>query len=139
MTVILTFCIVAWGGSAYLLIHLLVMVLTTIAGIWLFADQHRFEATEWTRQAQWTAIRASLSGSSYLKLPALLQWFTGNIGFHHVHHLLPRVPNYRLQDCHDVLEGRQTDIQTLSFGAALRAPSYALWDEAGQQMVPVPA
>src|SRR5260221_2042830 len=139
LAALLTVLILALGWQAVLLVHLPVMVIASIAGIWLFAVQHRFEATEWTRQAQWTAIRASLSGSSYLKLPALLQWFTGNIGFHHVHHLLPRVPNYRLQDCHDVLEGRQTDIQTLSFGAALRAPSYALWDEAGQQMVPFPA
>jgi omega-6 fatty acid desaturase (delta-12 desaturase) len=129
----------AFGWQAVLLVHLSIMIPASIAGVWLFSVQHRFEAGEWLRQADWTAIQASLGGSSYLKLPRLLQWFTGNIGFHHIHHLLPRVPNYRLEACHDVLQARETTIKVLTLGAALQAPRFVLWDEAGQQMIRFPA
>jgi omega-6 fatty acid desaturase (delta-12 desaturase) len=130
--------ILVFGWRAVLLVHLSIMVPASIAGVWLFSVQHRFEAGEWLRQEQWTAIRASLGGSSYLKLPRLLQWFTGNIGFHHIHHLLPRVPNYRLQACHDALQARDIKVKILTLGAALRAPRFVLWDEARQQMIQFP-
>jgi hypothetical protein len=84
------------------------------------------EATEWIRQSRWRAIGASLKGSPYLKLPDLLRWFSGNIGFHHVHHLLPRVPNYRLQACHEPLQARTDSICVLTLADVLRVPSFAL-------------
>ncbi len=126
------------GWKPVLLVQLPVMVIASIAGVWLFSVQHRFEESEWFRQADWTPVRAALNGSSYLKLPAVLQWFTGNIGFHHVHHLLPRVPNYRLEACHDVLLARGTPIRMLTLAEAVRAPGFALWDESNARMVPFP-
>jgi acyl-lipid omega-6 desaturase (Delta-12 desaturase) len=126
------------GWKPVLLVQLPVMLFASIAGVWLFSVQHRFEDAEWLRQAEWTPMRAALNGSSYLKLPHAMQWFTGNIGFHHVHHLLPRVPNYRLEACHDALLANGGPVRTLTFGDALRAPSFALWDEARGLMIPFP-
>jgi omega-6 fatty acid desaturase (delta-12 desaturase) len=76
------------------------MIVTSIIGVWLFAVQHRFDDALWARQREWHFAKAALEGSSYLKLPRLLQWFTGNIGFHNVHHFAPRIPNYRLEHCY---------------------------------------
>ncbi len=88
------------GWEPVLLVQLPVIIMASIIGVWLFSVQHRFEHSLWARQAEWTAAGAALHGSSWLRLPKVLQWFTGNIGFHHVHHLVPRVPNYRLQAAH---------------------------------------
>ena len=126
------------GWKSVVLVQLLIMLFASIIGAWLFSVQHRFEDAEWLRQTQWTPVRASLNGSSYLKLPRVLQWFSGNIGFHHVHHLVPRVPNYRLEACHKALLARGETVRTLSLADALRAPSLALWDEAESRMVPFP-
>ncbi len=126
------------GWKQVLLVQLPVVVFASIAGVWLFSVQHRFEDSEWLRQEQWTALRASLNGSSYLQLPRVLQWLTGNIGFHHVHHLMPRVPNYRLQACHEALLALGGNVRTLTLADALRAPSFALWDENHGRMVPFP-
>lgn len=128
--------LLGWGSVA--LVELSTVTIASICGVWLFNVQHRFEDTEWLRQPQWTRMRAALNGSSYLRLPRVLQWFSGNIGFHHVHHLLPRVPNYRLQACHEALLARVGAIRTLTLFEALRAPSFALWDEANARMVPFP-
>lgn len=130
--------VVLFGWRAVLLVQLPIIAIASIVGVWLFSVQHRFETAEWVRQAEWTPVRASLNGSSHLKLPHILQWFTGNIGFHHIHHLLPRVPNYRLEACHRALVARGNVVQTLSLSAALRAPSYALWDEARGRMTRFP-
>jgi acyl-lipid omega-6 desaturase (Delta-12 desaturase) len=83
-------------------------------------------------------VRASLAGSSYLKLPRVLQWFTGNIGFHHIHHLASRVPNYRLQECHEAVPAVASMVTTLTLREALAAPSFALWDEELGRMVRFP-
>ena len=89
------------GFKAVLLVHLPVIMLSGAAGIWLFYVQHQFEESYWTEPQGWDYAEAAIRGSSYLKLPRVLQWFTGNIGLHHVHHLSPRIPNYALQRCHD--------------------------------------
>lgn len=125
------------GFHAVLAIQLPVMVVAATVGVWLFSVQHRFEGTAWLRQRDWTAVGAALDGSSYLRLPRLLQWFTGNIGFHHVHHLNPQVPNYRLQDCHEAVPSLRA-LPGLSLGAALRGCVLALWDEEGGRMVRFP-
>ncbi len=130
--------VVLFGWKTVLLVHLPIVALASIAGVWLFSVQHRFETAEWVREPQWTSLRAALNGSSYLRLPRILQWFSGNIGFHHIHHLAPRVPNYRLEACHAVLVAQSVPVQTLTLGKALHAPSYALWDEAGGRMVRFP-
>jgi omega-6 fatty acid desaturase (delta-12 desaturase) len=126
------------GWWPVLLVQLPIMVVASIVGVWLFSVQHRFEDSMWTRQADWTPAGAALHGSSWLRLPLVLQWFTGNIGFHHVHHLMPRVPNYRLQACHRAEPAFAAHVTGLTLWQALRAPSYTLWDEVGGRMVRFP-
>lgn len=91
----------ALGWQAFLAIQLPLVLLGGAAGIWLFYVQHQFEDAYWTRSDDWSFLDAALQGSSYLKLPRVLQFFSGNIGLHHVHHLNPRIPNYNLQRAHD--------------------------------------
>lgn len=127
----------AFGVWPVVLVQLPIMLLASIVGVWLFSVQHRFEAAQWARQAQWNPVQASLEGSSYLRLPLVLQWFTGNIGFHHIHHLSAKVPNYRLQTCHEA-RPELGCVTTLTFREALLAPSFALWDEANGRMTRFP-
>ncbi len=129
--------VLAFGFGTVALVQFPIILIASIIGVWLFSVQHRFEAAQWARQAEWNPVNASLDGSSYLRLPRVLQWFTGNIGFHHIHHLSAKVPNYRLQTCHEARPelGRVT---TLTFGEALLAPSFALWDEAAGRMTRFP-
>lgn len=87
------------GLKAYLIIQLPVIIFSHILGLWLFYIQHQFEGVSWYRSSNGDYKTAAIDGSSFLKLPAVLQWFTGNIGFHHLHHLSPRIPNYNLARC----------------------------------------
>ncbi len=137
LLVVLATLIFAFGIRRVMLVQLPIIALTSIIGAWLFTVQHRFEAAQWHRQDRWNPVQAALEGSSYLKLPRLLQWCTGSIGFHHVHHLAPRVPNYRLQACHQAQPGLAA-VTTLSLREALSAPGYLLWDEAKLCMTRVP-
>ncbi len=123
------------GAAPVALVQLPTMALAAILGVWLFSVQHRFEQAVWLREENWSAVGAALFGSSYLKLPRVLQWFSGNIGFHHIHHLLPRVPNYRLEECHNVCARLVPGTTTLTLRQAFRAPGYALWDEERGRMV----
>lgn len=137
-----TACVVAiilvmgWtiGFGAVALVQLPVMVIAAIIGVWLFSVQHRFENAAWLRNAEWSMRAAALRGSSFLRLPRVLQWFTGNIGFHHIHHLNTRIPNYRLEACHAELPGKDS-VPALTLGAALGSYRFALWDEARGKMV----
>ncbi len=127
-----------FGVKTVLLVHLPAMLLASITGIWLFSVQHRFEEAQWARKADWNTAEAALHGTSYLHLPRVLQWFSGNIGLHHVHHLNPNIPNYHLQACHDqctVMTGAATK---LTLRQALQASRFALWDETHSRMVPFP-
>ncbi|QQS11505.1 MAG: fatty acid desaturase [Rhodospirillales bacterium] len=124
----------ALGFGAMAQVQLPIMAFAAIIGVWLFSVQHRFDGARWFTRDTWAATPASLRGTSYLRLPAVLRWFTGNIGFHHVHHLDPRIPNYRLAACH----AGNADLQrvpTLSIGDGLRAAAYWLWDEAEGRMI----
>jgi acyl-lipid omega-6 desaturase (Delta-12 desaturase) len=125
------------GWQPVLLVQLPVIAMASIIGVWLFAVQHRFEHSLWLRQTDWTAAGAAMHGSSWLRLPKVLQWFTGNIGFHHVHHLMPRVPNYRLQAAHRAGPAFAT-VTGLTLWQALRAPRFTLWDEARGVMIRFP-
>ena len=122
------------GFSAVLAVQLPIVIVTTIVGVWLFSVQHRFDGAQWLRGDEWNFQAAAISGSSYLKLPKLLQFVTGNIGFHHIHHLAPRVPNYRLEACH-----RSAPIlcvqSPLTIRTALAACRLNLWDEAKKKLV----
>ncbi len=133
--VIFTTLVLSLGFGTVALVQLPAMALAAIIGIWLFSVQHRFEAAIWSHQAHWNAADAAVQGSSHLALPRILQWFSGNIGFHHIHHLTPRVPNYRLEECHRACRTLIPGVASLSLLQALRAPAYALWDEAAGRMV----
>lgn len=123
------------GFGNLIVVSVPIMVLASIIGVWLFGVQHRFEGVHWARHDEWNATDAALRGSSYLRLPRVLQWFTGNIGLHHLHHLNPRIPNYRLQECHDAIP-RLRQVKTLTFWEALlSAPRFMLWDEDRRAMV----
>jgi omega-6 fatty acid desaturase (delta-12 desaturase) len=132
---ILAALMVLFGVWTVLLVQLPIMAIASIVGVWLFAVQHKFDDALWSRQEEWTTTSAALQGSSYLRLPRVLQWFTGNIGFHHLHHLAPRMPNYRLSACHRACPEISGQARPLSLWEALRAPGYALWDEARGRMV----
>lgn len=124
----------AWGWKALLLVYLPVYYIAAAAGIWLFYVQHQFEDAYWEEKEDWDYATAALRGSSHLRLHPVLQWFTGNIGLHHVHHLAPRIPNYRLQRCHDSAPVmQQAPVVTLKSGAS--ALRLALWDEDQKRMV----
>lgn len=116
------------GLRQMLLVQVPIMIVASIIGVWLFSIQHRFEGALWVRQSAWNATSASLGGASFLYLPKVLQWFTGNIGFHHIHHLNPRVPNYRLQECHEAVP-LLASVPTLGLAAGIRSLHLALWDE----------
>jgi omega-6 fatty acid desaturase (delta-12 desaturase) len=90
-----------YGFGSYLFIQAVAWMVAGAAGIWLFYVQHQFEDVYWERGENWDYVAAALQGSSFYKLPRMLQWFSGNIGFHHIHHLSPRIPNYYLQKCHE--------------------------------------
>jgi len=120
-------CLLA-GWQAVLLVQAPPLLLGGAAGVFLFYVQHQFEDTYWERRDDWSFAESALQGSSYLKLPQPLQFFTGNIGIHHVHHLNARIPNYNLQRAHDENEVFHA-VPTLSLWEAVRAVRLKLWDE----------
>lgn len=122
------------GFERVALVHIPIIVVASIIGVWLFSVQHRFERVQWLRQVNWSHERAAIDGSSFLDLPPVLRWFTGNIGFHHIHHLNPKVPNYRLRACHEANPELQV-APRLGLWAALGQWRFALWDEAQGRMV----
>jgi omega-6 fatty acid desaturase (delta-12 desaturase) len=126
--------VMLFGWRVVLLIHLPVMIVASILGVWLFSVQHRFETARWTERRDWRFVEAALHGSSWLRLPRPLQWLTGNIGFHHVHHLDPRVPNYRLREAHGVVQA-VCPVPPLGLRDGVRALSLTLWDEAAGRLV----
>jgi omega-6 fatty acid desaturase (delta-12 desaturase) len=122
------------GWRDFVLVEAPFLPLAGGAGIWLFYVQHQFDHTYWERTPEWSYDDAALRGSSYLKLPKVLQFFTGNIGLHHVHHLSAKIPNYNLQRVHD--EGVIFDnVPTISFWDGLRATRLKLWDEDAARLV----
>jgi omega-6 fatty acid desaturase (delta-12 desaturase) len=122
------------GWRAFLLIQAPAALIAGSAGIWLFYVQHQFEDTYWERNVEWTYADAALRGSSYLRLTPVLQFFTGNIGLHHVHHLNARIPNYNLQAAHDD-NPMFHSVPTLSAWDGVRAVRLKLWDEDARRLV----
>jgi len=122
------------GWSQFLLVQAPTVLLAGSAGIWLFYVQHQFEDAYWESADSWSYADAALRGSSYLKLPKVLQFFSGNIGLHHVHHLSARIPNYNLQRAHDE-NPIFHDVPTLSLRDGLRAVRLKLWDEERGRLV----
>ena len=122
------------GVKAYLLIQLPIIMIGGGAGIWLFYVQHQFEDVYWARQEHWDYQQAAIQGSSFYKLPKVLQWFSGNIGFHHVHHFSARIPNYNLELCHNELPAFR-NVKPLTLSASLKCIKYRLWDEENNRLV----
>ncbi|MBW4083364.1 fatty acid desaturase [Paenibacillus sp. S150] len=124
----------AMGWQAFLLVQLPVVFVSGFLGIWLFYVQHQFEDSYFEHEEEWSYVSAAVEGSSYYKLPKLLQWITGNIGFHHVHHLSPKVPNYNLERAHNASEPLQ-HATTITIGTSLKALHFRLWDEENKGFV----
>ena len=122
------------GWKSYILIQVPVLYIASVSGLWLFYVQHQFENVVWTNSEEWDYKTLALKGSSYYKLPKVLQWFTGNIGFHHIHHLSPRIPNYNLESCHRENPVFQEASQ-LSLISSLHTLRLRLWNEQLQKMV----
>jgi omega-6 fatty acid desaturase (delta-12 desaturase) len=124
----------AFGFKAYLIIQLTILVVAGSTGVWLFYVQHQFEGVYWERSEDWDYAEAALKGSSFYKLPKVLQWFSGNIGFHHIHHLSPRIPNYHLEKCHDAEPLFQT-VKPITLFASFKSFTFRLWDEQKRKLV----
>jgi omega-6 fatty acid desaturase (delta-12 desaturase) len=122
------------GVKALLLIQLPVAFVGGLGGIWMFYIQHQFEGTYWQRHEEWDYTTAAIRGSSYFKLPKVLQWFTGNIGFHHIHHLSSRIPNYALQRCMEENPVFQ-NVTTITLWGSLKSLRLNLWDEEQRQLI----
>jgi omega-6 fatty acid desaturase (delta-12 desaturase) len=123
------------GWRTVLLVHVPIVVLAGAAGIWLFYVQHQFEHAYWERQEKWSADEAAIQGSSFYDLPRWLHWWTGNIGFHHIHHLASKVPNYRLRECFESSALLQR-APRLRFWESFRCARLKLWDEEARRLVP---
>ena len=123
-----------FGFTTYLIIQLAIMMVAGPAGVWLFYVQHQFDGVYWARHSNWDYTKAALQGSSFYKLPKVLQWFSGNIGFHHVHHLSPRIPNYHLELCHKS-DPLFESVKPVTLLSSLKSFTFRLWDE--QLQIPV--
>jgi acyl-lipid omega-6 desaturase (Delta-12 desaturase) len=122
------------GWKAYLMIQLPLLWVAGAVGIWLFYVQHQFEETYWERDPEWNYVASALLGASFYKLPGPLQWFSGNIGYHHIHHLSPRIPNYELDKAHDNSALIQKWARQIDFGQGWRTIRLKVWDEAIRRM-----
>ena len=122
------------GFDKVVLIHLPVVVIAGSVGTWLFYVQHQYERTYWEHTPEWDYTLAAMHGSSFYRLPKLLQWFTGNIGFHHIHHLSPRIPNYKLEECHKDNPLLQR-VEQLTLWSSLQTVRLSLWDEQRRRLV----
>ena len=130
-------CILLIGWNTMLLVHVPVVAVAGAAGFWLFYVQHTFPRAYWARQAVWDFRQAAIAGSSYYDLPRLMHWFTGNIGYHHLHHLAPRIPNYRLRAAFES-SPRWRYAPTLTLRTSLECARMKLWDEERHCMVGFP-
>ena len=123
-----------FGLESYLMIQFIIMAVAGAAGVWLFYVQHQFEGVYWERNDEWDYVCAALQGSSFYKLPKVLQWFSGNIGFHHIHHLSSRIPNYHLERCHEA-EPLFQAVRPVTLMESLRSFTFRLWDEQRRRLV----
>jgi len=122
------------GLKAYLIIQLIILMVAGGAGVWMFYVQHQFEDVYWERGEDWSYVAAALQGSSFYKLPRILQWFSGNIGFHHIHHLSPRIPNYNLEKCHQA-DPLFQQVKPITLFSSFKSATYRLWDEKNKKLV----
>ncbi|HAQ20293.1 MAG TPA: fatty acid desaturase [Prolixibacteraceae bacterium] len=122
------------GFSTFVVIQLSILYIAAVSGLWLFYLQHQYEDVTWYRSKDWNYRIVALEGSSFVKFPKILQWFSGNIGFHHIHHLNARIPNYYLSKCYrenTILK----EVKPVTFMMSLKSLRLRLWDEQIQKMV----
>lgn len=124
----------ALGVEAFLLVQGPIFLISGSLGIWLFYVQHTFEDSYFEENEDWDYVKAAVEGSSFYKLPKILQWLTGNIGFHHVHHLSPRVPNYKLEEVHNNTKPLQ-NVPTITLVTSLKSLKFRLWDAQNKRLV----
>ncbi len=126
--------VLLFGLLPYVILQVFVMAVAGSMGTWLFYVQHQFEGVHWERGDQWDFADAALKGSSFYRLPRVLQWFSGNIGYHHIHHLSPRIPNYNLERCHDA-ETLFNEVPSVTLWESFRTLRFRLWDEEGRRLI----
>ncbi|WP_457098043.1 fatty acid desaturase [Lysobacter sp. P5_B9] len=124
----------ALGWKAVLLVHLPIVLIAGAAGVWLFYVQHTFEDAYWSRKEDWDSSQAAIAGSSYYDLPRVVHWFTGNIGYHHIHHLASRIPNYRLREAFESSPLLQA-APRITLWTSLKSARLKLWCEETRRMV----
>ncbi|WP_286230062.1 fatty acid desaturase [Neobacillus mesonae] len=124
----------AIGWQSFLFVQGTIFMISGAAGIWLFYVQHTFEDSYFEEDKDWEYVKAAVEGSSFYKLPKILQWVTGNIGFHHVHHLSPRVPNYKLEEAHNNTLPLK-NVPTITLATSLKSLRFRLWDEKNKNFV----
>jgi omega-6 fatty acid desaturase (delta-12 desaturase) len=122
------------GISVYLKVLLPIAIITYTSGTWLFYVQHQFKKVYWSSSENWDPVKAALNGSSFYKLPGVLRWFSGNIGYHHIHHLSPKIPNYNLKKCYKSIPEVQL-VKPLTILSSLKSLFLSLWDEQTKEMV----
>jgi omega-6 fatty acid desaturase (delta-12 desaturase) len=123
-----------FGVRDYLIIQAIILAVAGGSGVWLFYVQHQFEGVYWERGDDWDYTEAALKGSSFYKLPKILQWFSGNIGFHHIHHLSSRIPNYNLERCHRA-DPLFQQVPPITLFPSLKSLTFRLWDESNRKLV----
>ncbi len=133
VSIVVIYGLLIWaiGWQAFLIIQLPILFIAGSLGIWLFYVQHQFEDSYFEEESEWDFVKAAVDGSSYYKLPKILQWLTGNIGYHHVHHLSPRVPNYNLEEAHESTPPLQ-QATTITLATSLKSIHFRLYDEASK-------
>jgi len=124
----------AFGFKTYILVQLPVLLIAATFGVWLFYVQHQFQGVYWARHNEWDPWKAALQGASFYRLPKMLQWLTGNIGLHHVHHARPGIPNYLLQQCYDEIAELRA-VKPLTIRNSLNCVRLNLYDEKGKKLV----
>jgi acyl-lipid omega-6 desaturase (Delta-12 desaturase) len=122
------------GWQSFLIVQGSIFMISGAAGVWLFYVQHTFEDSYFEEDKEWEYVKAAVEGSSFYKLPKVLQFLTGNIGYHHIHHLSPRVPNYRLEEIHNNIPELQ-HVPTISLATSLKSLRFRLWDEERKNFV----
>ena len=131
---VVTLLIARMGLKEYLMIQAPIMLLGGAIAVWMFYVQHQFEDVYWERHDDWEYFPAAIAGSSFYKLPQVLHWYTGNIGYHHIHHLSPRIPNYFLRRCHEK-RPEVAALAPITILTSLRSLGFRLWDEKQHCMV----
>ncbi len=136
LAILVMVAVMSWmfGVLVYVILQVIVMAVAAAAGVWMFYVQHQFEDAYWVRGENWDYTTAAMRGSSFYKLPRVLQWFSGNIGFHHIHHLSPRIPNYNLEACHQS-DPLFRDIKPVTLLSSMKSLTLKLWSESSSKLV----